>query len=354
MAWQAMGWNEQWQQAFSLHAGQGLIPGRVVVEHRTNYRVATESAELVAEVGGKLRRAAAGRIDFPAVGDFVALSIAQGNGPAKIQALLPRRSAFIRQAVGERTQEQVVGANLDTVFIISALDGDFNIRRLERYLTLAWESGAKPVILLNKADLCDSAASRLSEVERIALGAPTHLLSARTADGLEALTQYLCSGQTVCVLGSSGVGKSTLINQILGQDVQVTQEVRAGDDRGRHTTTHRELFVLPSGAMIIDTPGMRELRLWGSAEGLESAFGDIEQLASTCHFPQCRHDGEPSCAVQAAIARGELLPERFTSYVKLARELRFLESRQDERAMLERKRADKLANKSMKQFKPRR
>src|SRR3954470_16553083 len=156
MTWQAMGWNEQWQQAFAPHAAQGLCPGRVVVEHRTNYRVVTESAELVAEVGGKLRREVTRRIDFPAVGDFVALSIAAGNGPVKIQSLLPRRTAFIRQAVGERTQEQVVGANLDTVFIISALDSDFNVRRLERYLTLAWESGAQPVILLNKADLCDA------------------------------------------------------------------------------------------------------------------------------------------------------------------------------------------------------
>jgi ribosome biogenesis GTPase len=348
-----MGWNEQWEQAFAPHAAQGLVPGRVVVEHRTNYRVVTQTAELTAEVGGKLRREATGRKDFPAVGDFVALSIAEGNGPVKIQSLLPRRTAFIRQAVGERTQEQVVGANLDTVFIISALDSDFNVRRLERYLTLAWESGAQPVILLNKADLCDAVASRLMDVEQISMGVPTHVLTARTADGLDALTPYLYSGQTVCVLGSSGVGKSTLINQILGQPVQVTQEVRAGDDRGRHTTTHRELFVLPSGAMIIDTPGMRELRLWGSAEGLESAFGDIELLASACHFPQCRHDGEPSCAVQAAIARGELLPERYTSYVKLARELRFLESRQDERASLERKRAEKLANKSMKHYKKR-
>ena len=353
MPWQAMGWDEGWEQEFAPYAAQGLVPGRVVVEHRINYRVVTEAAELVAEVGGKLRREALRRIDFPAVGDFVALSIASGNGPVKIQSLLPRRTAFIRQAVGERTQEQVVGANLDTVFIISALDGDFNLRRLERYLTLAWESGARPVILLNKADLCDAVESRRAEVESVAINVPVHHLSARNAEGLEVLTPYLYRGQTVCVLGSSGVGKSTLINQILGHQAQVTQEVRAGDDRGRHTTTHRELFVLPSGAMIIDTPGMRELRLWGTTEGLESAFGDIQQLASTCHFPQCRHDGEPSCAVQAALQSGELSPERYASYLKLGRELVFLEGQREDRDLLDRKRAAKVAGKSMKHSKKR-
>lgn len=351
MALQSTGWNTEWAQAFAPHAAEGLTPGRVLVEHREMFMVATDSGERRAEVSGSLRHAAQRRADLPAVGDFVALRLADESGPGIIQAVLPRRTAFVRKAAGARTEEQVVAANIDLVFILSALDHDFNVRRLERYLTLAWDSGARPVILLNKADLCADLPSHLRQVERIAFDVPIHVLSALTGDGLRTLEPYLQSGQTVGVLGSSGVGKSTLINQLLGQDVQATGRTQPGTDRGRHTTSHRQLFVLPSGALIIDTPGMRELQLWASDEGLQNTFSDLEELARACSLRQCQHKSEPGCAVRAAIERGELLPERLASYAKLARELRYLETQKDGRAMLERKRADKRIHKALKAFK---
>lgn len=350
MTLQSLGWNDHFAQAFAPYAADGLLPGRVISEHRGQYGVATDSGELAAELGGKLRHVADRRLELPAIGDFVALRPGQGDGVALVCGLLPRRTAFVRRAAGDRTEEQVVAANLDTVFIISALDRDFNLRRLERYLTLAWESGASPVILLNKADVCDAPELRRSEAARIAIAAPVHLLCALTAAGLAELAVYLRPGQTIGVLGSSGVGKSTLINQLLGRAIQATQQVQSGSQRGRHTTTHRALFMLPGGALIIDTPGMRELQLWGASEGLQTTFTDIEELAAGCRFSPCQHDRDAGCAVRAAVDRGELPADRLESYFKLSRELRYLESQKDE----QRKRADKLANKAMKQFKNRR
>jgi ribosome biogenesis GTPase len=352
MSLQMFGWDEKWQDAFARNATRGQIPGRILVEYPGMYKVATEdAAELSAEVAGKFRHEAVRRSDFPAVGDFVCLRFPTGNGPAIILAVLPRRTAFIRKAAGKGNEDQVVAANIDTVFIMSALDGDFNIRRLERYLTLAWESGAKPVIILNKADLVNDVAERTADIAGIAYTVPIHTISALTQDGLDALKPYLGAGQTVGVLGSSGVGKSTLLNRLLGQDLQTTQEVRAGDSRGRHTTTHRQLFVLPDGGMIVDTPGMRELQLWNSDAGLETAFQDIQTLAARCRFRNCQHTNEPGCAVHAAVARGELDPERLASHAKLIRELRYSNARNDKTAMLERKREERIANKAMKPFK---
>jgi ribosome biogenesis GTPase len=354
MALQALGWDEKWQSEFERHAAQGYVAGRVLVEHRGLYRIATEdAAELPAEIAGKLRHEAVRRSDFPAVGDFVFLKPPVEDGPAIILGILPRRTAFIRKAAGTANEDQVVAANIDTVFVMSALDGDFNLRRVERYLTLAWESGAKPVIILNKADLSDDVAARAAEIGEIAYGVPVHAISALARDGLNALEAYLGPGQTVSVLGSSGVGKSTLINTLLGQDLQATQAVRADDSRGRHTTTHRQLFVRPQGGMIVDTPGMRELQLWSADQGLEAAFHDIEQLATQCRFRDCQHVNEPGCAVRAAVENGNLDPQRLSSHAKLIRELRYSKARGDKTAMLERKREERIANKAMKPFKER-
>lgn len=348
-----LGWNAEWQRKFEPYAAEGLTPGRVIAEHKELFRVATDANEIPAEVAGKLRFGAVRRSDFPAVGDFVALRLHEGDGVALIDAILPRRTAFIRKAAGESGDEQVVASNVDAVFIMTAMDRDFNLRRLERYLALVWEGGAQPIILLNKADLCEDPDELLNQISEIAFGVPVHVISALNDEGLEALAPYLRTGYTVSFVGSSGVGKSTLLNQLLGRKVQATQEVRADDSRGRHTTTHRELFVRPEGGIIIDTPGMRELQLWHAQGGVEKAFSEIDALAAQCRFRDCQHGNEPGCAVRAAVKRGELDPERLASYEKLTQELRYTETRFDKDAALERKRQDKIANKAMKPYKTR-
>lgn len=344
------GWDAHWSEAFAPYAAEGLSPGRVAVEHRSEYRVVTTAGELAAEIAGRLRHEARTRADLPAVGDFVALRLPDGDGPAIIHAVLRRKTALVRKAAGERAEEQVVAANVDVVFLMAGLDHDFNLRRLERYLTLAWEGGASPVILLNKADLCEDLDARVAEVSAIAIGVPIHVMSALATDCLEVVAPYLDPGCTASVLGSSGVGKSTLINQLLGREVQRTQTVREDDDRGRHTTTSRQMFLLPSGATIIDTPGMRELQLWDADEGLDATFRDVELLAADCRFADCRHDDEPGCAVRAAMEQGALAPERLASFAKLQRELRYVESLRDEAAARSRKRHEKSISKAIKRL----
>lgn len=340
------GWSTTCDEAFAPWAEAGFEAGRVALEHRGAYQVLTPAGDCWAEVAGQLRHQLDSWQDFPAVGDWVVMQ-PQPEGAAVIHAVLPRQSQFVRKAAGGKTEGQVVAANVDTVFLVTGLDGDFNLRRIERYLVAAWESGANPVIVLNKADACPAVGDRIRDVEAIAIAVPIHALSAATGDGLESLDAYLGPGQTVALIGSSGVGKSTLTNYFLGAEYQATQTVRQDDSRGRHTTTGRHLLTLPSGALLIDTPGMRELQLWSSGEGLQATFADIEALAAHCRFRDCRHQGEPGCAIEAAIAAGDLEGDRLVSYHKLQREQQWLDQRQDAHASLNTKRRWKTIHKAM-------
>ena len=325
----ALGWNEADATSFAPFAAEGLVPARVVGGHTRHLRVLTAAGEGLAEPAASLRRSASGSAELPTVGDWVALQPRPGDDRGVIQAVLPRRTAFVRRAAGLRTVAQVLAANVDTVFLVMGLDGDFNPRRLERALVLAWESGAEPVVLLNKADVASDLAARRAEIEQVALGVPVCVVAAKHGQGLEALTRWLVPGRTVALLGSSGVGKSTLVNRLLGREKQRTNEVRPNDQRGRHTTTERELVELPGGALLVDTPGLRELQLWSDGSGLEAAFEDVGALAASCRFTDCSHGSEPGCAVRAAVADGLLAPGRLASYLKLHAELCALEIRED-------------------------
>jgi ribosome biogenesis GTPase len=337
-----------WTDYFARHfiEGDEFTPARVIAEHRSVYQIQTGKFECPARISGRLRHQAASHADLPAVGDWVVAQAPAENSEATIHRVLPRKSKFSRKVAGRRTEEQVVAANVDTVWIVSSLDQDFSLRRIERYLTLAWKSGANPVIVLTKADLSDDAAGRTREVESISIGTQVHTTSSVTRDGLSDLRAYFCNHATVALLGSSGVGKSTLINSLAGASLQQTAEVR-GDGKGRHTTTHRQLLRMPGGGMMIDTPGMRELQLWESEAGLADTFGDINELAKNCRFSDCRHAGEPGCAVVEAVERGQLAEDRLQSYQKLQREIAHLERKQDARAQFNEKQRIKSIMKSM-------
>ena len=319
-----LGWNSFFESQFEEINHAGLMPARVVEEFKGFYRVKSERAEYLAETAGKLQYQAVGREDLPAVGDWVAIIPRPEEGRARIEHVLPRRTKLVRKVVGREMSEQIVATNLDTVFVVSALNREFNLRRIERYLTIVWDSGARPVVLLNKADLCPDAATRASDVEGIALGTPVHLLSALERAGLEAVRSYLARGTTAAFVGSSGVGKSTIINRIAGAFLRV-QPVREHDDRGQHTTTSRQMIFLGDEGMLIDTPGMRELQLLDHEEGAAQAFQDIGALSQSCKFRDCGHHGEPGCAIEAAVQRGELSLDRLQSYRKVLAELHFQE-----------------------------
>jgi ribosome biogenesis GTPase len=340
------GWNDGFAAPFAEHSRAGRVPGRIVLEHTHIYRVATEAGELLARVSGRLRHRAQARGDFPAVGDWVALEPVD-TGEARIHAVLPRFSRFSRRAAGDATEEQIVAANIDTVFLIGGLDGDFNPRRIERYLVVAWESGAMPVVVLNKADLVPDPARHVAEVEAVAPGVSVHAVSARVPESLEVLRRYLGIGRTAALLGSSGVGKSTIVNRLVGFDLLRTQDVRITDSRGRHTSTARQMVLLEAGGVLIDTPGMRELQLWDSGDALGDAFADIDELAASCRFRDCRHSNEPGCAVRAAVADGTLATIRFDSYQKLAAERDHQAKQLDARAMLEEKRRAKVMGRAL-------
>lgn len=321
-----LGWNSYFDNNFREFKEEGYCAGRIGYENRGIYNIYTEYGELVGEISGKMRYENEG--NFPAVGDWVVVTPRLNEGSATIHYVLPRKSKFSRKVAGVIFKEQVVASNVDVVFIVTALNQNFNIRRIERYLTLAWDSGAAPVVVLSKADLCEDYEARLLEVENAAVGVPIHAVSAVTGFGVEELSKYLGEGKTTVLLGSSGVGKSTLVNHLIGQNVQEVKEISGVKDKGRHTTTSRQMLMLPSGAVLIDTPGMRELQLWDGSEGIGDVFEDIQNLSKECKFTNCKHEKEPGCAIRSAIEEGILQPERLENYLKLQRELKYFEKKQ--------------------------
>ncbi|HEX5828118.1 MAG TPA: ribosome small subunit-dependent GTPase A [Candidatus Limnocylindrales bacterium] len=342
-----LGWDPGWAAAFLPYDAAGWRPARVAAAHRDAWVLAHPGPlpHSDAVVSGRLRHEALGPGDLPAVGDFVAVSHWNDpSSPTVIQAVLPRRSAFRRSAGEERNagrlaSEQVLAANVDVAFVVAGMDGDFNLRRLERYLAVAWSGGATPVILLNKADLASDADGLRVAAEAVAPGVEVRTISALEGDGVDALREaYLTAGRTAVVLGSSGVGKSTLVNALVGEERQRTAAVREDDSRGRHTTTHRELVRLPGGALLIDTPGIRSLGVAGASDGIEEAFSDIADLAAGCRFRDCRHAGEPGCAVDAALAAGTLSADRLASHRKLEREAAHVARQSDPLARAEERR----------------
>lgn len=345
-----LGWDETFARAFDAWASRpDLHPGRVVIEFNYLYRVAMADGDMEAMLAGRLKHRAASRSELPAVGDWVVVRKQPDEERGAIVAVLPRRTWFSRRMAGNVTDEQVVAANVDVTFIVMALDQDFSLRRLERYLLLARESGAAPVVLLTKPDLCEDVPGRVAEVLALAGALPVHVVSPKLSEGVHHVREYLGAGRTGALLGSSGVGKSTIINRLIGRDVQKTRQVRASDSKGRHATTHRELIALPEGALIIDTPGMRELQLWDVDDAVRQTFDDIEALSAGCHFTDCRHRDEPRCAVKGAVTQGGLAAERLESYLKLQDELACLARQQDERAQLERKRLGRIGAKALRQ-----
>src|SRR6185295_4984936 len=350
----SLGWDEFFERAFETYRGEGHSAGRVALEERGAYRLYTEHGEVSARVRGKLRYDSTSAADFPAVGDWVAISKRERDGVDQIYAVLPRRSKFSRKAAGANTEEQLVAANVDTVFLVQGLDQDFNLRRLERYLVAAFESNAAPVVILNKADLYEDVEKRIAEAESVAPGTPVHAISSVTGRGLNEMDQYILTGVTVAFLGSSGVGKSTLINRIIGEEIQKTAEVREHDSRGRHTTTHRELIVLKTGGLLIDTPGMRELQFWDASGSLSEAFSDIQSIAATCYFTNCSHQNEPGCGVREALEDGSLDRARYESFIKMEKEIEYLDSRMDTKLHLKRKSRDKKIHRAFRTIKPKR
>jgi len=341
------GLSDRFKQEATLH--EGLFLARVLEQHRDLYKVVCEAGQLHASISGKLSYEADDSLSYPAVGDWVMIDRTDGNsGNAIIHHILSRKSVFARQAAGAGNEQQVIAANVDTVFICMSLNADFNLRRMERYLTIAWDSNAKPVIVLTKSDLCEDLDEKLRELETVSLGVDTLVCSSMSEDGYEEVAQHTEAGKTIAFIGSSGVGKSTLINRLLGQELMATKEIREDDDKGKHTTTHRQLLVLPSGGIVIDTPGMRELGVFSG--NLSTSFEDITELAMECKFGDCSHGTEPGCAVQGAIANGALSAARFESYQKLQREMSYegLNSRQLENEKI---RAYGWSKKEIKQFK---
>ena len=317
MSLKELGWNRQWREKFEALAATDLVPARVIGEHRSHYRVTTDAIELSAGTTGRLRNKVAQRSHLPGVGDFVAVKLSENDGTSTIEVVLPRTSALIRKAPGT-TDPQLLAANVDVVFIVTARGGDFNLPRIKRYLSLVQQSGASAVVVVNKSDLENDFVGSADQIDVTVPKIPIHAVSARTRESIQVLEQYFMGNRTVALIGSSGVGKSTLTNQLLGRNAQATQEVRGYDGRGRHTTTHRQLLVRKQGGAIVDTPGLRGLELWNTTDTDVKNFDDIEQLALQCRFSNCLHRTEPNCAVLSAVERGEVDGVRFAEYTKSA------------------------------------
>jgi ribosome biogenesis GTPase / thiamine phosphate phosphatase len=329
-----LGWSPFFEESFTGLTGRDLSPARISRQDRAGYVALTEHGALAATVSGRMQHDTRSPADFPAVGDWVAVRVRPAERAATIHHLLPRRTSFSRKAPGSATDEQVLAANMDALLLVTGLDGNFKLRRIERYLTQAWESGAEPIVVLSKSDLCPDVQARIDEVERVAVGATVLAVSAAIGDGMAALQAHLAPGQTLALLGSSGVGKSTLINALLGVERQATKPVRADDDKGRHTTVRRELILHPDGGVLIDTPGLRELQLWADPGEATQAFGEIESLAADCRFRDCSHVREPGCAVQQALAEGALDIARYEAWLELQKELRHLAQKNTHKARL--------------------
>lgn len=334
---QIFGWNDRLAEEFRAVPLEDVVPARIAVQQKHRYILYTATGERPGEIAGRIHFEAHGTGDYPVVGDWVAVRERPGEATVTIVAILPRLTRFSRKAIGVRTVEQVIAANIDTVFLVNGLDSELNLRRIERYLVLAAESGARPVIILNKADLVENAADIARSLAPIAPGVPIIAMSAVRDEGISRVLEFLPFGSTGALLGPSGVGKSTIVNHLLGQERLETGDVRATDHKGRHTTSHRELVVLPEGGLLIDTPGMRELQLWGGDEGVHETFSDIDALASACKFRDCKHETEPGCAVRAALEDGRLDEARFSSFRKLQKEIAYQERLKEKTASLQEK-----------------
>lgn len=345
------GWNTfhetNWNEMKNDLKINKCVPGRVVLEHKRMYRVITSEGEWLAVCSGSMQYDAEDRRDFPAVGDWVAVERMPGEERGIIHAIFPRTSLFSRKVAGYTIAEQIIAVNVDIVFLVMSMNQDFNARRLERYLVAAYDSGATPVIVLTKKDLCDDPSYYIDEAQHIALGADVFAVNNVTGEGTRSLTSLLEDGKTAALLGSSGVGKSSLANVICGDGAMAIQDIREDDAKGRHTTTHRELIKIPTGGVLIDTPGMREFQLWDNNESLDSGFKDIESLALACKFNDCQHNNEPGCAVQDALASGNLLEDRYASYLKLQKELAFLDRKMDRAAQVEERKKWKKVTKNI-------
>jgi ribosome biogenesis GTPase len=340
-----IGWNDGWADAARAAAGDA-VPARVIIEHRGAYEVTDGERVMWAELPGRAYFDARDKRELPAVGDWVMLDGVESGGAAVIRTVLPRRSLIVRRAAGEKTAPQPIAANVDVGFVVTSANADMNPRRLERYLVTLAEGGVRPVIVLSKGDLVADTAPIVADIATIAPGVEVAVTSA--VDGRVDVLRAALAGGTGVLIGSSGVGKSTLLNLLLGREAMATQAIRTHDDRGKHTTTRRELFAVPGGGVLIDTPGMRELQIWDAEAGLEHAFGDIELLAGSCRFRDCGHAGEPGCAVVDAVTRGDVARGRLESYHRLKREDEFLRLRHDEHARMERARQAKQTGRAIK------
>jgi ribosome biogenesis GTPase len=341
---QLLGWVPALQRDFEQHRQQGLLPGRIAVEDKHFYLVLSAQGELTGQVSGKLLHSSRGPGELPKVGDWVALSSVPNEAKAIIHAVLPRKTRLSRKVAGREVEEQVLATNVDKVFAVQALDETFRPGLLHRHLVMILESGAKPVVVLNKADLCQDIPEMFQRAQEIAGGAPVIAVSAKTGQDIAQLRDWIHPGETVVFIGASGVGKSTLINDLYGEEIQATADVRESDAKGRHTTTWRELILLPGGGLVIDTPGMREFQMWIADEGLRDAFSDLDALAGQCRFRDCTHMVETGCAVLQAVAAGQLSQERYRNYVKLKKELAFLEQAHTKHSWMQRKRHSRVAH----------